>query len=44
MFLPRSPAGNFGERVDDVRRYHLKSGHAQIVDDAVAFETTTWVP
>lgn len=44
IFLPRSPAGDFGKRVDDVCRYHLKSSHAQIVNDAIAFETATWVP
>jgi len=42
--LPRLSTGNFGERINDVGRCHLKSGHTQIVDDSVAFETATRVP
>lgn len=42
--LPRLSTGNFGERVNDVGRGHLKSCYTQIVDDSVAFETATRIP
>jgi len=42
--LPRLSTGNFGERVNDVGRCHLKSRYTQIVNDSVAFETATRVP
>jgi len=44
MFLPGLSAGNFRERVDDVRGYRLVSDHAQVVDYSVAFETATRIP
>lgn len=41
---PGLSAGNFGEHVYCVCGQRLKSRHAQIVDDAVAFETATRIP
>jgi len=44
MFLPGLSAGNFRERVDDVRGHRLISDHAQVVDYPVAFETAAGIP
>lgn len=43
-FSPWLFSGNFDERVDDIGGRRLKSGHAQIVDDTVALETTARIP
>lgn len=37
-------AGNFDKRVDEIGGHHLKSSHAQIVDEPIAFEAATWIP
>lgn len=42
--LPRLFTSDFGKRVNDVGRCHLKCCYTQIVNESIAFETTTRVP
>lgn len=43
-FLPGLSAGHLCKRVDDVGWHRLISGHAQIVDESVALETSARIP